>query len=63
MEVIRFLMQTGLRTARLAETVSLLGDRTCARQLGAYARKFQRHVMRYLSAAHLSHQEEHGVCQ
>jgi hypothetical protein len=37
-EVIRFVLETGLKSARLAQTVGLLGDRSCARQLAAYAR-------------------------
>jgi hypothetical protein len=60
-ELIRFVVETGLRSARLAQTVDLLGDRSCARQFGAYARKSQRHALRYLSAAELSEQDEQAI--
>jgi hypothetical protein len=60
-EVIRFVLETGLKSARLAETVGSLGDRAGARQLAAYGRKSQRHVLRYSSSAHLSHQEEQAI--
>jgi hypothetical protein len=60
-EVIRLVLETGLKSARLARTVGSLGDRAGVRQLGAYARKSQRHVLRYLSAAQLSEQEEQAI--
>jgi hypothetical protein len=60
-EVLRFMLETGLRTARLAQTVGALGDWAGARQLGAYARKSQRHVLQWLSVTHLSEQEEQAI--
>lgn len=60
-ELIRFVLETGLKSARLAQTVGSLGDRAGARQLGAFARKFQRQALRYLSAAQLSEQEEQAT--
>jgi hypothetical protein len=60
-EVIRLVLETGLRSARLAQTVGSLGDRAGARQLGAYARKSQRQALRYLSAAQLSEQDEQAI--
>jgi hypothetical protein len=60
-ELIRFVAETGLRSARLAQTVVCLGDLACARQFGAYARKSQRYVLRYLSAAELSGQDEQAI--
>jgi hypothetical protein len=60
-EVTIFVLETGLKCARLAQTVGSLGDRAGARQLGAYARKSQRHVLRYLSAARFSEQDEQAI--
>jgi hypothetical protein len=60
-EVIRSVLETGLRSARLAQTVSSLGDRAGARLLGAYARKSQRQVLRFLSDAQLSEQDEQAI--
>lgn len=60
-DVTRVVLENGLRSARLAQTVCSLGDRSGARQLGAYARKSQRHVLKFLSAAQLGDLEEQAI--
>jgi DNA-binding transcriptional MerR regulator len=59
--VIKVLLDTGLRSARLARTVDSLGDRPLARQLGADARKAQREALKYLSKEQLGQQEEQTI--
>jgi hypothetical protein len=59
--VTRVVLENGLRSARLAQTVCSLGDQAGARQIAAYARKYQRHVVKFLSAAQLSKQEEQEI--
>jgi len=60
-EVTRVVLENGLRSARLARTVCSLGDRGGGRQLGYYARRSQRHVLKFLSAAQLSEEEEQAI--
>jgi hypothetical protein len=60
-EVIRLVLETGSIFAHPARTMGSIGDRAVARHIGAFARHSERHVLKYLSSAHLSGQEEQAI--